>query len=60
MESWGLQAELEEEGGTRPLSLVSCLNPRGTVQDGSWWGRGLPKISPLVTQPPVVASVTRG
>lgn len=59
VESWGLQAELEDEGGTGPLSQVSCPIPGGTVQDGSW-GRGLPKISPLVTQPPVVASVTRG
>lgn len=59
-ESWGLQAELEDEMGARPLSPVSCPNPGGLCRVGLGGVEDRPKTSPLVIQPPVVASVTLG
>lgn len=52
--------ELEEEGGhTTPVPGL-LPNPGGTVQNGLGGVGDLPKTSPLVTQPPVVAFVTLG
>lgn len=59
-ESWGLQAELEDKVGARPRSPVSCPNPGGLCRVGLGEVEDLHKTSPLVIQPPIVASVTLG
>lgn len=54
---WGLQAKLEEAVGADPYPVSWPI--LGRLWDGSWVGH-LPKTSPLVTQPHIVAPVTLG
>lgn len=60
VESWGLQAELEEEGGHTTCLWCTAQTLEGLCRMGLGGVRDLPKTSPLVTQPLVVASVTLG